>query len=95
MDIVCPFKGQCADEGMCCNVCQNNPRRSHFKPDLPEPNPYVPYPQPWPWPPWPNYPQPYIGDVPPWGQTWTCRPVDSRWVNGDELRPGEGQPVYL
>ena len=72
MDIDCAFKGQCADEGMCCNVCQHNGgKRSHFKPDLPEPNPYVPYPQPWPWPPWPNYPQPYIGDIPPWGtQTW-------------------------
>ena len=77
MDIDCIFKGQCADEGACCNVCQNNTgKRSHFKPDIVDPVPYVPW-----YPVWPNWPQPYIGDVPPWGQTWTtCTTYPQRCV---------------
>jgi hypothetical protein len=75
VDIDCIFKGQCADEGACCAVCQNNKgKRSHFKPDIVDPVPYVPWPQPWTQP-WPNLP--YVGDFPPWMQTRTTCTVPS------------------
>lgn len=82
MDIVCAFKGQCADEGACCAVCQNNTgKRSHFKPDIVDPVPYVPWPiAPQPHQPWPGYPQPYIGDFPPWHQTWTVCRGGGTWI---------------
>lgn len=39
----CPYRNICSDNGVKCETCANNPKRSYYRPI----EPYVPYWSPW------------------------------------------------
>jgi len=47
----CPFRNICSDNGVKCETCTNNPKRSYYRPV----EPYTPY-----------YPEPYYPYYPYW-----------------------------
>jgi len=61
----CPYRGKCSDEGVKCDSCYYNTKKSYYTPAIPD---YPTYPTPC----WPDYPYyPYTttwgvqaGDIP-------------------------------
>lgn len=54
----CPFRSTCSDNGVKCETCANNPKRSYYRPVEPS-SPYIPIEPYYPY--YPYYPtyQPY------------------------------------
>uniref|UniRef100_A0A6M3JJ21 Uncharacterized protein n=1 Tax=viral metagenome TaxID=1070528 RepID=A0A6M3JJ21_9ZZZZ len=45
----CPYRNVCSDNGVECETCDNNPKRSYYKPIEPPYIPYIPWEPYYPW----------------------------------------------